>query len=107
MSEGDPSHLLERERFGNLQAKFVFTLCYVLHICSVLFAVENPRNSFILASSWFHSLAERVVLYQADFCQCGYGLVLPGAASNTFCEKSTRVVSILEQSVIFHRSALG
>ena len=90
--EGSSSPL-EREVLGNFQAELVVDICILINACHAFFTIENLADSHFWRSKFFAKLKKSCDVHVVDFCQCAYGLRLPGAPRGVFCRKCTRVAS--------------
>jgi len=60
--------------------------------------IENPFDSYLWLSPWMVELRADVPIFDVVFCQCAYGLQLPGCEPHCFCMKRTRIWSSFDVS---------
>ena len=101
--------VLDRERESNDQAHVVCMLCLLLHQHGMYFSMENPFDSFLWVSDPVLHLLKQVgeAACVVHFCQCAYGLKLPGSTKNQYCKKRTTVLSTLRQLNHLERGCPG
>ena len=73
------------------QADRVAALCLAQHCTGGLFCIENPRDSLIFRSSPLVALAGCLVIHEATFDQCQYGLQPPAPKFGEYIKKATKV----------------
>ena len=98
---GDGS--LERELLGNRLADVVGQLCQLLIDNGGYYSIENPAGSYLFK----YAPICRLIGQLFNFCQCAYGLVLPGAQQHHYCRKNTSILSNLPELVILQLSCPG
>ena len=91
---GAKGPILPREQLGNDQATMICRLCMLLHSRGFHFTIENPLGSYV----WLFKPMQELIAFLGsdcvivDFDQCYFGLQLPGAGPQYFCQKSTRLL---------------
>ena len=103
--EGDGSR--DKEILGNLQADRVAMICCMLVTFGYHYSIENPHSSYLWKYPSIRRLYEHHNSVFATLDQCAFGLQLPGAPKNTFCRKSTSILSNLTQIATLSKRCPG
>ena len=91
-SSPDGNCPLEREQHGNRQAQYTVDLIFELVSSGGIFTLEHPEPSFVLQSTPFQELQNKVCWHHARIDMCQYGLQLPGSRPGVFCRKRSSLI---------------
>ena len=98
---------LPRELVGNRQALLVSDLCLLLHERGGWFSIENPSDSHVFRFDPVVSMTVKTGACLVKFDQCAYGLALPGAPVQTYCKKSTAILTNIHGMTAVARKCPG
>ena len=97
---------LPREAEANLEVDRVCAFCAALIIAGG-FSLENPAGSYLFKYCPVARLSTITQRWQFNFCQCYYGLQLPGADEQVFFQKRISVLTNLEDLCTLKQSCPG
>ena len=98
---------LPREVDVNPEVDRVCALCAALVIAGWFFSIENPAGSYLFRYCPVARLSTIAQCWQFKFCQCYYGLQLPGADKHVFCQERIAILTNLENFCTLKQSCPG